>query len=279
MFEIDRVYRRQDLHSKYLGQEQGGISTPRDHPLIFLFTGSAGERHGYTDAWEEDGKVFRYYGEGQQGDMQFVRGNSAIRDHAESGKDLHLFRADHQGHATYLGQFVCAGYVLEPKVPDTAGTPRTAIVFRLVPIAGADPAALPGSEAVPPKEGDVPTGWYWSAPLEQVLAAAIVPPAPNTSPTEARRIVRKRSEAVKVFVQRRAQGKCEGCGDAAPFKTAEGRPYLEPHHTRRLSDGGPDHPAWVVAVCPTCHRRAHHAVDAKAFNTGLVKVANSLTPP
>src|ERR1700746_1774493 len=24
---------------------------------------------------------------------------------------------------------------------------------------------------------------------------------------------------------------------------------------RRLSDGGPDHPRWVVAVCPNCHRR------------------------
>jgi len=279
MFEIDRVYRRQDLHAQFGGQEQGGISTPRAHPFLILFTGAAGARHGYTDAWEDDGKVFRYYGEGQLGNMEFVRGNSAIRDHSARGKDLHLFRADHQGHATYLGQFVCAGYVLEPNVPDTAGEPRTAIVFRLVPIAGADPEALAGDGTPIPAEDDVPAGWYWSAPLEQVLAAALEPPASDATPKQARRIVRKRSEAVKVFVQRRAHGNCEGCGAAAPFKTADGRPYLEPHHTRRLSDGGPDHPAWVVAVCPTCHRRAHHAVDAKLFNAGLIKIANSLTAP
>jgi len=35
---------------------------------------------------------------------------------------------------------------------------------------------------------------------------------------------------------------------------------------RRLSDGGPDHPAHVAAVCPNCHRRCHHAADAAAYN-------------
>jgi len=26
--------------------------------------------------------------------------------------------------------------------------------------------------------------------------------------------------------------------------TPQGRPYLEAHHVRRVSDGGPDHPLW-----------------------------------
>lgn len=30
---------------------------------------------------------------------------------------------------------------------------------------------------------------------------------------------------------------CEGCGAPAPFMRRDGRPYLEPHHTRRLTDG------------------------------------------
>ena len=48
---------------------------------------------------------------------------------------------------------------------------------------------------------------------------------------------------------------------AAPFITPDGQLYLEVHHIERLSDGGPDHPRWVVAVCPNCHRRAHYAGD------------------
>ncbi|MGK5511732.1 HNH endonuclease [Brevibacillus formosus] len=50
---------------------------------------------------------------------------------------------------------------------------------------------------------------------------------------------------------------CEACGSEAPFKTAKGGPFLEVHHRRRLSDGGPDHPEWVAAICPNCHRRCH----------------------
>ena len=75
-----------------------------------------------------------------------------------------------------------------------------------------------------------------------------------------------RSQAVRRYALRRAEGTCEGCGLPAPFVTPEGEPYLEVHHLRRLSDGGPDHPAHVAALCPNCHRRCHHAGDARSFN-------------
>jgi hypothetical protein len=34
-------------------------------------------RHGYADGWTTDG-VFRYFGEGQEGDMRLAGGNRAI---------------------------------------------------------------------------------------------------------------------------------------------------------------------------------------------------------
>lgn len=68
---------------------------------------------------------------------------------------------------------------------------------------------------------------------------------------------------------RRANGCCEGCSASAPFATPQGRPYLEPHHIRRLSDAGPDHPDFVIALCPNCHRRVHHGADGAEFNTEL----------
>jgi 5-methylcytosine-specific restriction enzyme A len=93
--------------------------------------------------------------------------------------------------------------------------------------------------------------------------------------------IRKRSEEVKDYVLARAAGVCEGCNHPAPFFTKASqkrpsRPYLEPHHTRRLSDSGPDHPAWVVAVCPNCHRRAHSGQDGEEYNQLLIKKANDL---
>ena len=36
--KIDEEYKRKELHDNFGGQRQGGISTPRNHPLIFIFT-------------------------------------------------------------------------------------------------------------------------------------------------------------------------------------------------------------------------------------------------
>ena len=109
MFVQGQVYRRQDLHRQFGGQYQGGISTPNNYPLILLFTGESGQRYGYSDGWTDEG-VFLYTGEGQRGDMEFVLGNSAIRNHANNGEDIHLFSQAARGEVRYEGQMVCTGY-------------------------------------------------------------------------------------------------------------------------------------------------------------------------
>jgi hypothetical protein len=82
---------------------------------------------------------------------------------------------------------------------------------------------------------------------------------------------RERSQWIHHYVLRRASGNCEGCDEQAPFRKADGEPYLEPHHTKRLADDGPDHPATVIALCPNCHRHAHSARDMAIFNQSLIK--------
>jgi hypothetical protein len=126
------ICRRRDLHEMYRGQEQGGICTPKDFPFILLFSGQGGDLFGYKDYWDDDG-VYHYFGEGQLGDMEFVRGNRAIRDHVASGKELHLFEAIGNGDVRYINQMTCIGYDCVSDVPDSAGKRRTAIVFKLTP--------------------------------------------------------------------------------------------------------------------------------------------------
>ena len=128
-FEVDELYDRgRDIHDHFGGQQQGGISTPRDAPYIFLFTGEGGEQYGYRDGWNEDHSVFLYTGEGQTGDMAFVRGNKAIRDHLANGKDLLLF--ENLGSGTrnlFLGIFACASWE-ERTGPDKNNIIRKVIV-------------------------------------------------------------------------------------------------------------------------------------------------------
>src|SRR5262249_48599114 len=89
---------------------------------------------------------------------------------------------------------------------------------------------------------------------------------------------RRRSLRIHSYVLRRANGSCEGCDANAPFLRSDGSSYLEPHHTKRLADDGPDHPATIIALCPNCHRRAHHAQDAKSFNRSLIIRLAKLEP-
>jgi 5-methylcytosine-specific restriction protein A len=132
MFVPGEVYRRRELHEKYGGQMQGGISTPAEHKIVMLFTSERGKEHGYSDGWTERG-VFLYTGEGQKGDMEFVRGNAAIRDHLEHGKEIHLFSQTSKGYVEYIDQMMCTGYHFR-QGPDSNGEMRKMIVFELVPV-------------------------------------------------------------------------------------------------------------------------------------------------
>ena len=78
-------YKRSLIHDKYGGSRQSGIAPSISYPFIFIFSGSTGQKYGYTDRWDNE-DVYSYTGEGQTGDMEFIRGNLALRDHIKSGK-------------------------------------------------------------------------------------------------------------------------------------------------------------------------------------------------
>ncbi len=261
MFEVGRIYKRSDIHAKHGGQQLGGISTPRRRPYILLFTRS-GEAYGYHDGWDKN-RVFRYSGEGEVGDMEFAGGNKAIREHAKDGKDLHLFEQVGKGQVRYLGYFVCNSWNYRP-AKDKSGISRRAIIFHLVPLEEGLEPDFPSHSAPTQLPLDV-------QPLDELRkkAMASASGAEESSPKKAKRLYFQRSEAIRLYVLKRAGGICEACQNPAPFHRKDGSPYLEPHHTRRRSDGGPDHPRWVGAVCPNCHREIHHGVKGEALNRGL----------
>lgn len=269
-FHEQQIYnRRRDIHAVYSGQQQGGICTPSRHPLVILFTGASGEQHGYADGWSPEG-VFRYFGEGQIGDMVFDRGNRAIRDHLVDGKDLLVFQTRGRDGVRFLGQFECAGYSIEA-TPDREGTQRAAIVFELIPANSFE--LIPANsddKLVEVEEQRTEVDLEIDLPALRRRALEAARSTPQVAGTAARRSLYRRSATVRRYVLARAAGVCESCNEPAPFITSQGEPYLEPHHTRRLSDGGPDDPRFVGAVCPDCHREIHHGQHGLAKNKALV---------
>ncbi len=156
---------------------------------------------------------------------------------------------------------------LEP-APDREGKQRQAIVFELRPLNAIIEHVEEKSPAVEP-----------ARTLDDLralakIAAGINPP----SQVAGVRNVYQRSRDVRNYVLARAGGHCEGCKAPAPFKRKNGSPYLEPHHIRRVSDGGPDDPAFVISLCPNCHRRVHAGADGNDYNADLLSSLAAIEP-
>jgi len=273
-FVVGKVYDRwPDINGPYGGSRQSGISPSLRAPAIFLFTGDSGEQYGYRDAFDADG-VFSYTGEGQVGDMQLTKGNLAIADHAQDGRALHLFESLGKGKGQlYLGEFTYANHSFQRGL-DRERNERQIIVFHLVPVDRE-------LEEVPSEEMD--EGPPSAPPLDLAEARRRALSAFGANEGGAGREARKklyvRSKAVRDYVLLRSRGECESCHEPAPFKRLDGSPYLEPHHTTRVSDGGLDHPRFVGAVCPTCHREIHHGIDGRRRNAELIEYLAEIEPP
>jgi 5-methylcytosine-specific restriction protein A len=261
-FVIGQEYsRRDDIHLNFGGSKQSGISSSAKCPAIFLFTGDSGGQYGYRDGFDT-ADVFSYTGEGQVGNMEFKGGNRSIRDHAADGRTLHLFKSLGKGkNQLYLGEFVAANYSMR-RGPDREGNVRDVIVFHLLRVSAAQ-------EAPQSVVSNVKSTSIDAARKKALLACS---GAQGSAGTTAVHTVYSRSRDVRDYVLLRAKGHCESCGKPAPFLGSDAQPYLEAHHTTRLSDGGIDHPRYVGALCPTCHREIHYGQNGLPLNQKLTEL-------
>jgi 5-methylcytosine-specific restriction protein A len=100
-FIPNHIYKRSDIHDQYGGNRQGGIAPSAKFPYIFIFSGTSGTLYGYNDGWDNP-NVFTYTGEGQIGDMRFIKGNLALRDHLKNGKRVFLFEYERSGFVKFI---------------------------------------------------------------------------------------------------------------------------------------------------------------------------------
>ncbi|PBQ02703.1 HNH endonuclease [Pseudomonas congelans] len=264
--------RRSEIHAPFGGSFQSGIAPSDKAPAVFLFTGSSGEQYGYRDEIDARG-VYSYTGEGQIGDMTLTRGNLAIQKHAEAGRTLHLFKAlDKRKGQQYIGEFSCAD-ISWTDGPDREGNIRKILIFHLIPVIDLLANEESPSETLQEGQQEIEIEMLRNRAYEATVAL------PSKGKMTAIRTVYARSQAVKDYVLQRANGACESCEKAAPFVTKKEQPYLEPHHINRLSDGGLDHPQFIAALCPACHKEIHYGKMGEQKNEILKQIILSKESP
>jgi 5-methylcytosine-specific restriction protein A len=251
-FQLGSKYTRAEIREVFGGQRQGGICTPRNYPVVILFTSQEGSKYGYRDEWKDDG-FFHYTGEGRYGPMHMTKGNRAIREHVENRKSLMLFKELRKSLHEFLGYMEYSGHYTED-ILDRKGGVRSGVIFKLMPVIG------------PPSDDEHVTSPHEQS-LEVLRARALEASSQVVERATRLSTHRERSRAVAQYVLGRARGFCEGCGVPAPFARKDGSaPYLETHHIHRVSDEGPDAPSEVIALCPTCHRLVHYGEGGETYN-------------
>lgn len=254
-------YKRSEIHDRFGGSRQRGISSSKDYPFIFIFTGS-GENYGYEDGWKDE-EIYYYTGEGQEGNQVFKEGNKALRDQMLNGKELFLFeKSDRSGYYNFVNQFNCYGYHYK-NGRDKNGNARTLIVFEL---------QIVEEQAKDNEEFIIEDIKHKNMDELRAIALNAVDNTMISMQRERRIKVHRRVEAIKRYALLRANGVCESCDEPAPFLNDNDEPFLEVHHLKRLSDGGIDHPINVAAICPNCHRRVHFSRDKETYNNRLIKI-------
>lgn len=271
MFIVGTEYLRSDL-LEFVGSRQGqsGIIWGTKQPDVVLCT--SGGRHGagagYDDGIQPGGS-WHYFGQGERGD-QDPRA-FANRLLIEGQRTVLLFttkeptaaevseRGNYRKRYVYVGAY-CSGAwdVIVPVQGRRRG--HSLLRFTLLPALDRQSQAR-----------ETPSDKEDRRPWRSLRAQALKNSRPVPRGTLSVREYVLRSSVITRYARGRAEGSCECCDGAAPFQTIGGEPFLEVHHILRLVDDGPDHPANVAAICPNCHREAHHGLRASEIKGTLLQ--------
>lgn len=230
---------------------QGGMR--RSHQTNTLVLVSNHTKALYEDVWLNE--IFHYTGMGTKGDqrLDFMQ-NKTLWESRINGISVHLFEVFKIKKYSYVGEVKLSEEPYQAQQPDEAGNTRMVWMFPLRVINGKPD--IPVDQSILEKEQvrrEKKAGSLSDAELRKRAEAAKGKPGSRKTYS----ITYTRNPDVAVWAKRRANGKCQLCGQPAPFKDRFGIPYLENHHVVWLSEGGEDTIENTVALCPNCHRKMH----------------------
>jgi 5-methylcytosine-specific restriction protein A len=207
----------------------------------------------YSDTWENN--ILHYTGMGQTGNQQLTfMQNKTLNESNTNNVDVHLFEVFEEGKFVYQGKVTLDGKPYQKTQPDYRGKNRTVWIFSLKLVSRKLPAIVP--EETFRREEELKE--KQTSKLSDEELAKRVASSKRKAPTQkvlSKRYVR--NEYVSELAKRNSDGKCQLCGQAAPFNDKNNTPYLEVHHITWLSKGGTDTIENTVALCPNCHRKVH----------------------
>ena len=232
--ELCRLFKCGNMGGMRRSKKTGTLIIISDHTKNF-----------YHDEWKDG--VLHYTGMGKNGDQVLVGNQNGTLYHSDTnGVNVHLFEVLEKSVYTYKGIVKLAAQPYQAAQETFDGEMRSVWIFPVKPVLDIEEWAIEimEKEAVTLSNTEL---------YKRVKVVKRESRKPRTVETK----VYDRDPYLKELVKRIAEGKCQYCGEKAPFIDKNGEPYLEEHHVTWLARGGSDTIDNVVAVCPNCHTKAH----------------------
>ena len=251
-FDIGSVVDHKTLFKEFRCSSRGSIRRSKNTNTLVLISDRT--KPFYKDEWKNG--ILYYTGMGMLGDQDFnFLQNTTLFNSRTNGIGVHLFEFVRKNEYQYYGLVELCDDPYMGIQKDMKGNPRKVCIFPLVPkivmLEDYDQKILANQAQI--------------LQLSDQELELIAREHQTDNPKVSRVVstVINRDQYISESTKRRASGKCQLCGDDAPFLDRFGRPYLESHHVVWLSRAGGDTLDNVVALCPNCHRKMHIVDEAE----------------
>ena len=249
---------RKDIWKLFGGQYQQGVMKFPGEDFVNVFFKEDGP---YPDEIDTETGVVEYRGKGLKGEQTLTAGNRLL-ENARLSKSPVRFWYRPVGGAWEFKSWATVFDRENIEEEDVQGNLAMRYLWFLVPVISEHKELWPIEVLESPVNPISPTEVSLIKNPRNLLAdyARIARDLEN-NPTsldfnpKPRSPQPKRRKRAKDIVIARAQGFCENdnCSGMPPDVKKDGTPIFQVDHIIQLSDGGPDQPDNMIALCPNCH--------------------------
>lgn len=260
-FYIGQEVTNSQIQHTFEVSPQGGMRRSKTFNCLVLI--SKESNNFYPDKW--DGDTLMYSGMGQHGDQSDdYKQNRTLRDSNQTHIPVFLFINIGVNEYIYYGRVVLTGSLSTKIAPDDDGNARKVVIFPIKPVSELDKIHHINAEIISKQET------YQEKRVKKMSKGTLInmiskhqqfDPLAQSSKRKVTKTEFFRSPEKRKLAKLFANGRCQLCGELAPFNDNDNNPFLEVHHIQWLSRGGRDILENVIALCPNCHRKMHIVQD------------------
>lgn len=254
----ERFGNRKDIWKLFGGQYQQGVMRFPGEDYVNVFFKEDGP---YPDEIDAETGVVEYRGKGLKGEQTLTAGNRLLEDARISKSPVRFWYRPVAGDWEFKS-WVTVFDRENIEEEDVQGNLAMRYLWFLVPVVSEHKELWPIEVINSPISNISPTEINLIKNPRNLLADyARIARDLESNPTSLsfnpspRSPQPKRRKRAKEIVIARAQGSCENdtCSGMPPDVKKDGTPIFQVDHIIQLSDGGPDQPDNMIALCPNCH--------------------------